>query len=78
MRNIILTLILATSILASCNEKPTQTSFTEEAALEFLYQYMPLSDSVDYTEDYFRECVQFAFKAKKEMPWGKVIILICF
>ena len=73
MRNIVLTLILTTSILVSCNGKPTQTGFTEEAALEFLYQYMPLSDSVDYTEDYFRECVQYAFRAKEELPWGSNI-----
>ena len=34
---------------------------------------MPLSDSVDYTEDYFRECVQYAFRAKEELPWGSNI-----
>ena len=41
--------------------------------MAFLYQYMPLGDSVDYTEDYFRECVNYAFKAKEEMPWGESI-----
>ena len=59
--------------MASCGEKPTQKAFSEETALEFLYQYMPLGDSVDYSEDYFRECVHYAFKAREEMPWGKDI-----
>jgi len=28
---------------------------------------------VDYTEDYYRECVHYAFKAKAELPWGERI-----
>ena len=59
--------------MAACTQEPKQEPFTEEKALEFLYQYMPLGDSVDYTEDYFRECVQYAFKAKNELPWGDSI-----
>ena len=58
---------------ASCGEKNTEHSFTEEKALEFLYESMPICDSVDYTEDYFLECVAYAFKAKAELPWGKDI-----
>ena len=68
-----ITLTIAVLLFAGCTEKTSQTSFSEEAALEFLYQYMPLSDSVDYNEDYIRECVHYAFKAKEEMPWGKDI-----
>ena len=68
-----ITLIITALLLASCGAKNTQEGFTEKEALDFLYQYMPLGDSVDYTEDYFRECVQYAFKAKAEMPWGSSI-----
>ena len=62
--------VLAVLLLAACTHEPKQEAFTEEKALEFLYQYMPLGDSVDYTEDYFQQCVQYAFKAKVELPWG--------
>ena len=68
-----LLIILAAMLLAACTQEPQQEAFTEEKALEFLYQYMPLGDSVDYSEDYFRECVQYAFKAKEELPWGERI-----
>ena len=63
-------LVLAVLLLAACTHEPKQEAFTEEKALEFLYQYMPLGDSVDYAEEYFQECVQYAFRAKEELPWG--------
>ena len=72
MRKSILFLLTAV-LMAACTQEPKQEPFTEETALQFLYQYMPLGDSVDYTEDYFRECVQYAFKAKAELPWGDSI-----
>ena len=70
MKNRFFLTIIAVLLLAGCGEKPSQKSFTEEKALDFLYQYMPLGDSVDYPRDYFQECVQYAFKAKAELPWG--------
>ena len=68
-----ITLLITALLLAGCGEKTTEQRFNEEEALEFLYESMPLGDSVDYTEDYFRECVHYAFKAKAELPWGKDI-----
>ena len=65
--------VLAVLLFAACTHEPKPEAFTEEKALEFLYQYMPLGDSVDYTEDYFQECVHYAFKAKTELPWGKSV-----
>ncbi len=65
-----ITFLITVLLLASCGGKKTPQSLNEETALEFLYQYMPLGDSVDYTEDYYRECVQYALKAKAELPWG--------
>ena len=72
MRNFF-TILLSVMLFTACTHEPKQEAFTQEKALEFLYQYMPLGDSVDYTEDYFRECVQYAFKAKAELPWGDSI-----
>jgi len=43
----------------------------EREAMEFLYAYMPLSDIADYDQSFFLEQVRYAFKARKEMPWGK-------
>ncbi len=75
MRNQILaTITLVALLLSACTQEQRQEeAFTEEKALEFLYQYMPVGDQADYTEDYFRESVRYAFKAKAELPWGKNI-----
>ena len=73
MKNSILTLITAFALLFSACSTEKKLAFNEKAALEFLYQYMPLGDSVDYAEDYYRECVHYAFLAKQEMPWGDSI-----
>ena len=74
MRHTLLLLIAASSLLfTSCTGSVKQKPFTEKEALEFLYAYMPLGDSVDYSEDYYRECVHYAFRAKEELPWGASI-----
>lgn len=47
---------------------------TEELlALKFLYTYMPLPDLVDYSGDFYRMNVDYALRARSEMPWGKSI-----
>ncbi|MCF0195323.1 MAG: transglutaminase domain-containing protein [Bacteroidaceae bacterium] len=43
----------------------------EKEALEFLYAYMPESDIVDQTGDFFLENVRLTRQAVSEMPWGK-------
>ena len=74
MRNTILAFITFSALLfSSCTGEAKPKKFNEKAALEFLYQYMPLGDSVDYTEDYYRECIHYAFLTKEEMPWGASI-----
>ncbi len=70
---LIILLTFSALLFSSCEGEARQKPFDEKAALEFLYQYMPLGDSVDYTEDYYRECVHYAFLAKEELPWGKSI-----
>ena len=67
-------LIIVTILGTGCADKKNTTDiFGKKEALDFLYQYLPLGDQADYTEDYFRECVAYAFKAKTELPWGKDI-----
>ena len=73
MKNLILSLAVFSILLSSGCSSEKKMSFSEKEALEFLYAYMPLGDSVDYTEDYYRECIHFAFLAKEELPWGKSI-----
>ena len=73
MKNALFILITSFALLFSACSTEKRLAFNEKAALEFLYQYMPLGDSVDYTEDYYRECVHYAFLAKQEMPWGDSI-----
>ena len=74
MKNTLLILLTFSALLFSnCTGEAKQKPFNEKAALEFLYAYMPLGDSVDYTEDYYRECIHYAFLAKEELPWGASI-----
>ncbi len=51
----------------------SKRSKDQQAALEVLYAYMPLPDIVDYSTDFFIENVDYALKARKEMPWGKIV-----
>ena len=71
MKNTLFLILTFSALLFSgCAGEVKQQDFNEEQALQFLYEYMPLGDSVDYTEDYYRECINYAFRAKAEMPWG--------
>lgn len=45
----------------------------QREAMMFLYAYMPLADIADHSADYFLENVEYSFKAREEMPWGKSI-----
>lgn len=39
-------------------------------AMQFLYAYMPLPDIADYPAEYHLQNVDYALKARAEMPWG--------
>lgn len=45
----------------------------EQEALDFLYAYMPLPDSVDYSRDFWEQNVVMAVRARHEMPWGEKV-----
>jgi len=44
-----------------------------EDALSFLYEGMPLPDSVDYPRAFWEANVEVALKARQEMPWGEKV-----
>ena len=50
-----------------------EMSEQQREALMFLYAYMPLGDITDYSGEFFLENIDYTFKAKEEMPWGKLI-----
>lgn len=52
--------------IVSCAPKQS----AEEQALDFLYAYMPLPDSVDYSRDFWLANVRASLQAREEMPWG--------
>lgn len=45
----------------------------QKQALQFLYAYMALPDVTDYSGDYYLENVDYALRARAEMPWGEKI-----
>ncbi len=77
MRNTLLIFVAFSALLFSACKGSEETKqnhqFNEKEALDFLYTYMPFGDSVDYSEEYYRECINYAFRAKAEMPWGASI-----
>ncbi len=42
-------------------------------ALKVLYAYMPLPDMADNSGEYFLETVDYALRARREMPWGSKV-----
>ena len=50
-----------------------EMSEQQREALTFLYAYMPLGDIADYSGEFFLENIDYTFRAKEEMPWGKLI-----
>ena len=42
-------------------------------ALKFLYAYMPQSDLVDYSTDFFEQQVNIALEARKTFSWGRSV-----
>lgn len=64
-------------LLARCDvtgivDDPSLTA-REREALQFLYAYMPLSDALNYDGDYFLRNVRLSERARREMPWGKLV-----
>ena len=44
--------------------------FSQDDYLGFLYKYMPLPDSTDYSREFWQMNVDYALKARKEMSWN--------
>jgi transglutaminase-like putative cysteine protease len=68
MKKILFSLLLF-PLLGAC------TSSSDDAAgyLAFLYRYMPLPDSVDYSREFWKRNVETSLRARREMPWGPAI-----
>lgn len=58
---------LSGSALVSC---ATDHAREERDALNFLYAYMPLADSADYSREFYERNVHATFRAREEMAWG--------
>ena len=68
MRHYLLSVILSVGLLmlGSCQSEKTDY-------VAFLYSYMPLSDSVDYSREYWERQVAMSELARREMTWGKLV-----
>ena len=45
----------------------------QRQAMQFMYAYMPLPDIADYSAEFHLNNVNYALKARIEMPWGKSV-----
>ncbi|MBQ5911479.1 MAG: transglutaminase domain-containing protein [Bacteroidaceae bacterium] len=68
MRHYLSAAILCVSLflLGSCQSEKTDY-------VAFLYKYMPTSDSVDYSREYWERQVAMSDRARKEMPWAQLV-----
>ena len=68
MKHYLSSFILCASLLmlGSCQSEKTDY-------VAFLYKYMPTSDSVDYSREYWERQVAMSERARKEMPWAKLV-----
>ena len=68
MRHYLSAAILCVSLflLGSCQSEKTDY-------VAFLYKYMPTSDSVDYSREYWERQVAMSERARKEMPWAQLV-----
>lgn len=67
MKKLLLVFTLGVSLLAGAQTPE------ESRELEWLYRYMSVPDSADYSRDFYLENVKASLKARKEMSWGKVV-----
>ncbi len=51
----------------------TELSTEQRQAMQFLYAYMPLPDISDYSGKFHLMNVDYALRARAEMPWGKSV-----
>ena len=68
MKRLFLIFTIAIIAIACSSNRVSQN---EREALLFLRSYMPLSDQVEYSNEFFVKNIHTSFKAKKELPWGK-------
>ena len=68
---IIISFCIAISNCYIC--KAQGETLTEDSLLTFLYKYMPLPDSTDYTEEFYRKQIKTTLRARSEMNWGRKI-----
>lgn len=68
MRHYLSAAILCVSLflLGSCQSEKADY-------VAFLYKYMPTSDSVDYSREYWERQVAMSERARKEMPWAQLV-----
>ncbi len=62
-------LALATMLAGACHRGEDE----REACLDFLYRFMPLPDSTDYSREFYEQNVEAALTARREMPWGSSV-----
>ncbi|MDR1005139.1 MAG: transglutaminase-like domain-containing protein [Prevotellaceae bacterium] len=71
LRSLPCCLLLSCMLFASCTQN--REANYEQSALRFLYDYMPLSDSIDHDAHFYLTNIRAARQAAKEMPWGSTI-----
>jgi transglutaminase-like putative cysteine protease len=72
MKKIFLSIVLSTLVLSGFAQTKGLNS-EEKQYLDFLYQYMPLSDRADYDTSFFISQVKTAILARNTFSWGKTV-----
>lgn len=66
-----LLIVCSLALSTACHSRSEQKE--QEAALDFLYRYMPLNDRAELPRTYFEQAVSQAFHARQTLPWGSSV-----
>lgn len=64
-----ITLLAVLAAVCACSNREGDV----QTYVDFLYQYMPLPDSTDYSREFYEQNVALSLEARAEMPWGRSV-----
>lgn len=72
MKHIFAALLCGVAVTSAVASRPSHTDEVGQY-LDWMYQYMPVADSIDHPADYWRDNIELSLEARRSMPWGATV-----